>query len=158
MHAFMCGKQRTMTMTGGNTDVLYQGEGRREMAESLQEQHPDVVKITRKWGRWQHQVDYSPFKRNRLKLKKGIYVPDGIDNCGMYLKHLDERERLLMIGQAPGRNGDPGDPLGGRLGKRLAKLAGVTFERYLDVTDRMNMFDEWPGKEGKGDKHGKDKG
>lgn len=72
-YAFLCDKRRTMTMNGGNTDELYRQDstfdGRLEMARSLQRQHPDVVKITRKWGRWQHQVNYKPFKTNRLKLK-----------------------------------------------------------------------------------------
>lgn len=73
-NAYLAKKQPTMTMKGGNTDELYRTEagfdGRKAMAESLQRQHPDCVKITRKWGRWQHQVDYSRFKRNRLKPKK----------------------------------------------------------------------------------------
>ena len=68
-NAFKCNKVATMTMSGGNTDQLYQDDGRLLMAKSLQEQHPDVVKITQKWNRWQHQVDYSPFKKNQLILR-----------------------------------------------------------------------------------------
>jgi len=72
-YAFLCDKQATMTMKGGNTDQLYkqdnQFDGRLEMAKSLAMQHPDCVKITQKWGRWQHCVDYSSFKKNKL-LKK----------------------------------------------------------------------------------------
>lgn len=67
--AFMQGKAATLTMKGGNTAELYKGDGRLKMAQSLQAQHPDVTKITRKWGRWQHHVDYRPFKRNKLLLK-----------------------------------------------------------------------------------------
>lgn len=67
----MCNKQATLTMKGGNTDELYAKtstfDGRLEMAKSLVRQHPDVAKITRKWGRWQHHVDYRPFKSNKLK-------------------------------------------------------------------------------------------
>jgi hypothetical protein len=73
-YAFLCGKEETLTMKGGNTDELYikteEFDGRLEMAKSLYLQHPDVTKITRKWGRWQHQVDYRPFKCNKLKLKE----------------------------------------------------------------------------------------
>lgn len=72
--AFLCGKRPTMTMGGGNTEELYkldgQTDGRYLMAKSLQDQHPDVTKITQKFGRWQHQVDYQPFKNNKLMLKK----------------------------------------------------------------------------------------
>lgn len=64
-YKYLCDKQRTMTMKGGNSDELYAGDGRFEMARSLQMQHPDVVKIARKWGRWQHHVDYRPFRKNR---------------------------------------------------------------------------------------------
>jgi len=62
-NAFLADKQPTMTMKGGNTDELYQDDGRWKMAKSLQEQHPNLVKITRKWGRWQHNVDYKPFRK-----------------------------------------------------------------------------------------------
>ena len=65
-NAYLCQKAATMTMGGGNTDELYQGDGRLEMARSLQEQHPDVVGITEKWGRYQHVVNYEPFRFNRL--------------------------------------------------------------------------------------------
>lgn len=70
---YMCDKQTTMKMKGGNTDELYKQDisfdGRLEMARHLQKQHPDVTKIYRRWGRWQHCVNFRPFKNNKL-LKK----------------------------------------------------------------------------------------
>jgi len=91
-NAFLAKKMATLRMKGGNTDELYKQtaefDGRLEMAKSLQRQHPDVTKITRKWGRWQHHVDYRPFKGNRLKLKPGVVVPEGVDNYGMKLVQL----------------------------------------------------------------------
>jgi hypothetical protein len=83
--AFVARKQQTMTAKGGNTDELYQGDGRLKMAQSLQAQHPDVVKIVRKWGRWQHHVDYRPFKHNRLELRDDVEIPQGVNNYGMRL-------------------------------------------------------------------------
>jgi hypothetical protein len=90
-NAFLAEKSVTMTMKGGNTDELYKQtpdfDGRLEMAKSLQQQHPDVVKITRKWGRWQHHVDYRPFKTNRLIRRTDIdweNMPK-VDNFGMEL-------------------------------------------------------------------------
>ena len=68
-NAFLAKKMPTMTMAGGNTEDLYQEDGRRQMAESLVEQHPDVASVTFKWGRWQHHVDYRRFRRNKLKKK-----------------------------------------------------------------------------------------
>jgi hypothetical protein len=70
-NAFKINKAATMTMKGGNTDELYADDGRLKMAQSLQEQHPDIVKITEKWGRYQHHVDYSVFNKNKLKLRSG---------------------------------------------------------------------------------------
>ena len=74
-----------MTMKGGNTDDLYAGDGRLEMAQSLVDQHPDVTKITQKWGRPQHLVNYKPFKGNELIRKEGIDIKKGVDNYGMKL-------------------------------------------------------------------------
>jgi hypothetical protein len=96
LQAFVAKKIATMKMKGGNTEELYklnaQADGRLLMAQSLQQQHPDVVKITRKWGRWQHQVNYRPFKGNRLIKKPGVVIPEGINNYGMVL--VDKRESL----------------------------------------------------------------
>lgn len=83
-NAFLIEKSVTMTVKGGMTPY-YQGDGRYKMAKELQEKHPDVVKITRKWGRWQHQVDYRPFKGNRLIKRKGVEIPEGVNNYGMKL-------------------------------------------------------------------------
>lgn len=108
-NAFLAEKSVTMTMKGGNTDELYQGDGRLKMAQSLQRQHPDVVKITWKWGRWQHQVDYRPFKKNRLILRPGVVIPDEPNNYGMVLK---QRERDSSSDETGDRlSGDTGlDP------------------------------------------------
>lgn len=93
-NALLADKAATMTMKGGNTESLYKldnEDGRLLMAKSLQEQHPDVVKITRKWGRWQHQVDYRPFKNNRLIKKEGIEIQKGINNYGMKLVDTSQK-------------------------------------------------------------------
>lgn len=68
-YAFLCDKKTTMTMKGGNTESLYKlkgVDGRLLMAMSLKNQHPDVVKIYHRWGKWQHLVDYRSFKGNKL--------------------------------------------------------------------------------------------
>ena len=89
IQAFVCKKMTTMRMKGGNTEDLYklsgQKDGRLLMAQSLQAQHPDVVKIVWKWGRWQHQVDYRQFKANKLIKKEDIIIPKGVNNYGMVL-------------------------------------------------------------------------
>lgn len=95
--AFLAFKSTTMTMKGGNTDELYQpsinkeDDGRWKMAQSLVDQHPDITTIVEKWGRYQHQVDYSAFKKNRLKRRPDLTEkgwPAGVDNYGMFLNKI----------------------------------------------------------------------
>jgi len=88
-YSFLVKKIAMMKMEGGMTPH-YQDGGRLKMAQSLQRQHPDVTKIVWKWNRWQHQVDYRPFKKNKLILKKGIDIPKGINNYGMVLRKQNE--------------------------------------------------------------------
>jgi len=92
-NAFLCGKSQTMTMKGGNSDELYKQDkkmdGRLLMAESLVGQHPDVAKITWKWGRWQHHVNYKPFRKNKPIFIDGYKPKEKINNFGMKLQELD---------------------------------------------------------------------
>ncbi len=84
-NAFLCSKVGTLLMRGGNTDELYQGNGRLKMAQSLENQHPDCVRINHKWGRFQHQVDYRSFKKNKLIRKAGIEISKEPNEYGMKL-------------------------------------------------------------------------
>jgi len=88
-NAFLASKMGTMILKGGNTDELYKQkngfDGRLEMAKSLQKQHPDVCRITKKWNRWQHHVDYSKFKNNKLIRKKDLQIDNKINNYKMKL-------------------------------------------------------------------------
>ena len=88
-NAFLQEKAGTMTLKGGNTDELYADDGRLKMAKSLQEQHPDICTITWKFGRWQHQVDYDVFKKNKLR-RKNIEIKQGIDNYDMILTKMSK--------------------------------------------------------------------
>jgi len=69
-NGLLCDKSATMTMKGGNTDQLYQQDsqfdGRYAMAKSLRDQHPDVCKINKRWGRYQHSCNFRKFKNNKL--------------------------------------------------------------------------------------------
>lgn len=85
-NAFVCGKGRTLTMKGGNADI-YKAKinGRYKMAKALADRYPDICKVVEKWNRHQHEVDYSSFKNNQLKLRSGVRIPDGINEYGMEL-------------------------------------------------------------------------
>lgn len=92
-NAFLAYKLPTMKMKGGNTDELYKDDGRLKMAESLQEQHPDVVDVSYRWNRWQHSVDYRLFKKNKLKLRPGVVIPDKENNYKMVFKEFRNKSK-----------------------------------------------------------------
>ena len=71
-----------MTISGGNTDI-YQEDGRLKMAESLAEKHPDICSVVKKFNRWQHDVNYDSFKKNKLIRKEGLVIKKGVNNYGM---------------------------------------------------------------------------
>ncbi len=83
-NAFLQNKAGTMNVKGGNEE-LYVGDGRKKMAESLVEQHPDIASVAWKFNRWQHHVDYSGFQNNELKRKRNLVIPQGVNNYGMVL-------------------------------------------------------------------------
>lgn len=97
---FTCGKVRTMRVGGGNTDRLYRQEsgydGRLEMAKQLQQWHPDVTKITWKFGRWQHQVDYRAFKSNQLRYCEDELRRRAVQDCGAGAGLLTHHRQLAQ--------------------------------------------------------------
>jgi len=75
---------------GGNTDNVYEeGDYRLKFAKSLQKQHPDVVKIAWRFGRWHHSVNYDKFK-NKPILRDGV-VP--IAESNEYEMFLSKKEK-----------------------------------------------------------------
>tara|TARA_Y100000592_G_C5463520_1_gene315337 strand:+ start:603 stop:1439 length:837 start_codon:yes stop_codon:yes gene_type:complete len=89
-NAFLAGKVTTMRMKGGNTDELYADDGRKKMAEAIVDLHPDVARVTKKFGRWHHQIDYRPFRKNRLIKKKDLNIPNKVNNYGMVIKKMEK--------------------------------------------------------------------
>ena len=97
-NSFLANKETTMRAKGGNTDELYkQTNNRLEFAKSLHEQHPDVVDVVQKFGRWHHQVNYKPFKKNRLVKKGGLSIKQGVNNYGMVIKEYEEKMHISKI-------------------------------------------------------------
>ena len=85
-NAFLAGKVTTQRMKGGNTCGIYDDtDNRKEFAESLVKQHPDVAKVVWRFNRWHHHVDYRQFKKNKLIKKDGRLIPKGVNNYGMKL-------------------------------------------------------------------------
>ena len=68
-NAFLQDKATTQTVKGGNTDELYK-KGTLEKSQMIVRLHPDVARLTWRFGRIHHYVNYRPFKRNKLIKKK----------------------------------------------------------------------------------------
>lgn len=84
-NAFLQDKRTTQKMHGGNTEEFYKHEGTLEKSKMIARAHPDVARVTFKFGRWHHEVDYSRFKKNKLLRRTDIDIPAGVDNYGMRL-------------------------------------------------------------------------
>tara|TARA_R110000868_G_scaffold274911_1_gene534615 strand:+ start:1843 stop:2679 length:837 start_codon:yes stop_codon:yes gene_type:complete len=88
---FLQNKAGTLTMKGGNTEEMYEnGEKNLEKSQMIVDYHPDMASIVRRYGRWHHQIDYSVFKRNVLKKKAGLIIPEGINEYGMKLIEVNQ--------------------------------------------------------------------
>ncbi len=93
---FLCGKVPTMQMKGGNYAELYSKDTmRKDFAESLKQQHPELVEVVWKFNRWHHKVDFTPFKNNELIYKKGIKIPSGHNEYGMKLIKFTESQSIF---------------------------------------------------------------
>lgn len=84
-----------MTVKGGMTPY-YKADGRLKFAKELVDKHPDVAKIIWRFNRWHHHVDYRKFKANKLKFKKDYERKSDINNYGMELVKLDEKEKKTL--------------------------------------------------------------
>lgn len=101
--AFMANKLQTMILGGGNSDDLYRVNGagdttsggmsdtmgRFSMARSLQRSWPGLVKLSRRFDRYQHWVDWEKFAKDPvLRLRPGVDLAElpAYDEYGMVLR------------------------------------------------------------------------
>lgn len=83
-NAFLAAKGATMKLIGGNTEEYRKTNNRLEFVRELQVKHPDCVAMTKKWGRWHHQVDYARFKQ-RLRFAHDYIRKTGVNEFGVEL-------------------------------------------------------------------------
>jgi hypothetical protein len=88
-NAFLCYKQPTQALSGGNTEEFYAKEGTAPKSKMLCEMHPDCCRMVVKFQRAHHHVNYAQFRYNKLRLKPVVEIKDGVDNMGMVLQNLD---------------------------------------------------------------------
>lgn len=87
------GVRNAKPMAGGNTDNVYnEGDARLAFAQSLADQHPDCVRVVWKFERWHHEVNYSGFAKNRLRLKTGVTPLAANDAFGMELSYTEKAD------------------------------------------------------------------
>lgn len=90
-NAFLQGKCATQTVTGGNTEEVYQADKldyedtTHEKTMVLYNLHPDVVRVVKRYGRWHHDVNYDRYQINKLQFVDGFEMPKGVNNYNMKL-------------------------------------------------------------------------
>ena len=95
VNAVLVGKINTMVVKGGNTDDLYQSDGRLKMARALERKWPYVVTTGRRFKRPQHIVKgaWRKFDTQLIRRKDIDWSKiKGVDNYGMELKALKKVE------------------------------------------------------------------
>ena len=85
-NAFLQHKRRTLFMKGGNMDELYK-HGTEAKSAMLSALHPDVARVTRKFNRVHHHVDYSGFTQRLIPDPRAVPV--------------DHRMELREVGNVP---------------------------------------------------------
>ncbi len=88
-NAFLQNKLATQRLGGGNTDAFYADEGTLPKSRMLVDLHPDVAKLSVKYNRWHHHVNYDHFAGNKLRRRPGVAPIEDADEFGMRLIRLD---------------------------------------------------------------------
>jgi hypothetical protein len=99
-NAFLAWKQTTMKMKGGNTDVLYQGDGRLRMARSLERMWPHVVDVDRRFRRPQHVVRDSWRKFDQPLIRRADFDPaalPAVDDFGLRLEQVKDEVKSPLL-------------------------------------------------------------
>ncbi len=87
-NAMLQEKITTQVLRGGNSEEFYDKEGTLPKSQMQVDVHPDVSRLTFRFGRIHHHVDYTPFKKLKLIKNKNIKIKKDVDNYGMELKQL----------------------------------------------------------------------
>lgn len=102
-NAFLQEKLQTQMIKGGNTEEFYHAEGAVQegqkyadtgtLAKSvmLANVYPQYCKVVRKFSRIHHEVNYRPFKKQKLIRREGIEIPAEPNEYGMKLKKVRAR-------------------------------------------------------------------
>ncbi len=96
-NAFLQDKTPTQVLGGGNTAEFYRAEGvvsrgshyavggTTAKSQMLVNVHPDVARLSWRFGRVHHHVNYRPFKTRPMILRNGLVLPTEPNEYGMKL-------------------------------------------------------------------------
>ena len=87
-NVFLQFKAATQTVKGGCDADFYSKEGTLPKSEMLVKAYPHISKLTFKFSRIHHHVDYKPFRTNKLRKRKDIKIEDAVNDYGMKLKKI----------------------------------------------------------------------
>lgn len=97
-NAFLQNKMGTQVLKGGNTAEFYHAEGKVKSGEKyadigtlakslmLAKVYPQYCKVVHKYSRIHHEVNYKPFKNQKLIRKEDLHLPAVSNEYGMKLK------------------------------------------------------------------------
>ena len=84
---FLIDKMATQRIQGGYTEEFYAKEGTLDKSQMLVDMHPDVTKLSTRWNRDHHYVNYNKFKANKL-IKTKKHKAKNINEYDLYLKKI----------------------------------------------------------------------
>lgn len=85
-NVFLQEKAATQTVKGGNTEAFYSKDGTLPKSQMLVAVHPDCSRVTWRYGRWHHFVDYTKFKRENKLIRVDDYeYSNDTNNYGLEL-------------------------------------------------------------------------
>lgn len=87
-NVFLQFKAATQTVKGGNNADFYAKEGTLPKSKMLVQAYPSVARLTYKFGRAHHHVDYRPYRTNKLRRKRGVQIDDSVNEYGLELKKV----------------------------------------------------------------------
>jgi hypothetical protein len=100
-NAILAWKITTQKLTGGNT-TLYAADGTLPKSELLARAHPDLARVVKRYGRWHHHVDYSPFRGQEL-IYRDDYTPPSAD-VKAYPMKIEHRGTVRYPGYTEGKD------------------------------------------------------
>lgn len=101
-NAFLQNKLGTQVIKGGNTEEFYHAEGKVKKGEKyadtgtlaksqmLADVYPEYCKVVYKFSRIHHEVNYKPFKKQKLIRRDDVKISNTPNEYGMKLKRLKQ--------------------------------------------------------------------